>query len=172
MNTAFRAGLAAAAVLALASPVQAAIINRKLDFTSYTNGPIAFHAGSLSFSHDDVTLETVLTDINFSIGGTTFTTENTSIGYYSAFDEFVVGGTISGIEIESETEDFLMGFRRTTNSGYFFYITSDYSRPSYGDVYLTSSTAVPEPSTWAFMIVGMGLAGAAIRGRRRAPLAS
>jgi len=28
-------------------------------------------------------------------------------------------------------------------------------------------SAVPEPSTWAIMIVGMGLAGAAIRGRRR-----
>ena len=38
-------------------------------------------------------------------------------------------------------------------------------------LYSTGSipSAVPEPATWAMMIVGFGLAGAAMRRRREAP---
>jgi len=38
-----------------------------------------------------------------------------------------------------------------------------------GDVQITQIAAVPEPATWAIMLVGFGGLGAAMRGRRRAP---
>lgn len=38
---------------------------------------------------------------------------------------------------------------------------------NYGGVSLRISNAVPEPQTWAFMILGFGAAGLAIRARRR-----
>lgn len=37
---------------------------------------------------------------------------------------------------------------------------------------LGSIAPVPEPATWAMMIIGLGLAGAQLRGRRRTPLAA
>lgn len=42
----------------------------------------------------------------------------------------------------------------------------------YADNFKFSATAVPEPSTWALMIAGFGLAGAALRRRRVLPVCS
>ena len=42
----------------------------------------------------------------------------------------------------------------------------NYADPS--GLIVSTGSAVPEPATWAVMLVGMGLAGAAIRGRRKA----
>lgn len=49
----------------------------------------------------------------------------------------------------------------------------DWGTPTQTSVTLLSSTAVPEPATWAMLIAGFGLAGAGLRksrGQRRAPL--
>jgi len=49
-----------------------------------------------------------------------------------------------------------------------FYLSGDRGTGIGASVQLLQSTAVPEPATWATMIVGFGLTGAAIRRRRSA----
>ena len=48
-------------------------------------------------------------------------------------------------------------------------LASGYMRAGLSDSYFlatTGSVSVPEPAAWALMIMGFGLVGAAIRGRR------
>ena len=67
-----------------------------------------------------------------------------------------------------------IGFRATvgTDNFYGFAFTTGSRLNSYGfetaaNTAITATTAVPEPATWAFMILGFGAVGAAMRYRRR-----
>lgn len=77
----------------------------------------------------------------------------------------------AGNHFTSNTDGTVAGF---TGGWWFAVDTFDADRPANGNTFAvaardftcTSCTAVPEPSTWAMMIVGFGVTGLAVRRRR------
>lgn len=55
-----------------------------------------------------------------------------------------------------------------SNLSFISFTSDDPDGVALGNVSFTSSAAVPEPTTWAMMIVGMGVVGTALRRRRSA----
>jgi hypothetical protein len=119
-----------------------------------------------------------LVDFNYSIGSTSFDMSNT------AFDGSVrIGGAINGIDtVAGSTDDFLFQFIPFQPSG-FLIISPSYLSVATSPIIFSTSLSltakdpdvqnpVPEPSTWAMMLLGFGAAGFAFRRRRPRQLAN
>lgn len=191
MMKAWRIALFAAAAALPVAPVSAAVIAKDLAFTvSNAAGPIANHSGTFSFQYDEDNFSTAtLTAIDFSIGGSAF--DLSTAGLVSAGAGWYLIGLVNGAAISSSgPADFWLGFSEATlaprggmddGSGMpipgtaFRYhasgVTGHFSPSSNSDIKiydLTATAAVPEPTTWALMIVGFGAIGGAMR-RGRLP---
>ena len=86
-----------------------------------------------------------------------------------------VKDTSTGVVIPTYQGDSYLNLRFAID-GTTYYGTADFQTTSGNDVVLHSITynsAAPEPSTWALLIAGVGLSGAALRrGRRESALAA
>jgi PEP-CTERM motif len=164
--------LAAAAVLSLAAPAQAAVTIE--NFT--VAGPIV--SGTFSLAFDDSTSAYSLSALNITLAGSSvaFDTSNSgviSLGDIGRPDFLEIGGNANGgvynigrVGLPPE-DDFAIQFVPTTilQSDGLAYATA--GSINYDSVILT---AVPEPSTWAMMLIGMGAVGGALRAKRRRDL--
>ena len=79
---------------------------------------------------------------------------------------YFAGVTVGSYDVWSQTIATTVGSSYTIDLQYSNY---DYSTPSGFEVF--TNAAVPEPATWALMLVGVGGMGAAMRMRRRAAVA-
>ncbi len=183
----FIKSIAALALLAAAGAAQAAIVvtfnaapvntvfgsysEAGYNF-SYTGGGIAYtwDAGSpnsngtpnliLGFSPvDEITIT--------KVGGGVFTliSADLAVSWYSVVspNTITVNGSVFGIDSTLTTYAF-------NTTGTSFTISGLASNDGYwvGDNFTFSGTAVPEPASWAMLIAGFGLTGAAMRRRRTA----
>ena len=174
MRTQIRAlALALAATALTAGAANAAIELQSYSFTATTPGPITSHSGSFVLAYDDVASTYALDSIDFRLDSFVFNSLNS--GAVAPFtDAFAVGGTY---------ED---GVTSMLGAGYDFVFLSQlqnkinsllYKTPTDTSYHIANSVtltridvptpgAVPEPTTWALMILGFGAAGAALRRRR------
>lgn len=171
------AGLALAiAGLGAAPPSHAAQTFERYEFSADTPGPTASHSGSFSFLYDDETFTPTLLEIDYAIGGTVFTTANaamssqtTPAGYVHLF----LFGKQSGYVLYPAVDDFILTFRIQGPPGYksFAYTQAEADDVVFNayDQFALEKVAVPEPGTWALMILGFGLTGAAVRRRHALP---
>ena len=91
-------------------------------------------------------------------------------GAFPQVDLFLAGGVFnSRAAMGWVTKDFLFRATSTSTSLAFASNTDSYYGPALDNV---SVTGIPEPGTWALMIVGFGLAGGAIRTARSRSLLS
>lgn len=186
--------MAAVLLLASTTPAAAALVTKTYDyagsdFTGGTEVPLVTSvAGRFSFTYDD-------TISNFDYQGpvTSYTTDTaypsfalplTSIGYQHFSNGFgrllQIGGLVGGVAAYYQDVDFYIGildnFMTQTQSVNICYSQTGHS------IYCASPTSaritevinggtggVPEPASWAMLIAGFGMVGAAMR--RRAALA-
>jgi hypothetical protein len=150
------------------SPTQTGVFTSVLD-----NGNLSAEASGQAV----VTATTgLLNDLTFmTINGITFTTATFNIigsGTVSIFGTrangdvytepaFTLGNGSNFFGVTATGGDVLTGFRFTSTDG-----VQDLRQLRLGGV-STMTTAVPEPGTWAMMLVGFGAMGVAMRRRRR-----
>lgn len=108
------------------------------------------------------------------INGQTNFTENAG-DYLSASTSYTLVGANPTIRLSGQTGAFLSGdatvdAMNTAKVG--FTLPQGVTFTSRSGVFLSAVGTVPEPSTWAFMVIGFGLVGAAIRCRRKYPQAT
>ena len=177
--TAALAGLAMAA----AAPGAAQTVVKHYSFTAQTAGPITSHSGSFSYSYDKADpLNLTLLSIDFSLNGLVYDLTTASIFARPTGSEgdFVLFGQEGGTGIFAGSTDFFLGNDRgpipDECCGDFFAYAVDFDQrgvwtagerfvgidPEVGTV---SINAVPEPASWAMMMLGFGLVGAALRRR-------
>ncbi|MBI1196292.1 MAG: PEP-CTERM sorting domain-containing protein [Phenylobacterium sp.] len=123
-----------------------------IDSLAYGNGQLFAAAnffganGLLAFDPQDLTSYDILANLNGEVNSLAF--GDGSI--YAAFDHSIGRYDTAGVELDS------IDTGRRINGYLAFY--SD-----------ATQGGVPEPSAWALMILGFGLAGSAFRARRKAP---
>jgi hypothetical protein len=179
--------LAAAGVFALAAPAGATVTTTDYAFASDV-GP-----GAFTLSCDDAQpYPCSLAAFDFTLGGTAFDTSNTEI--VPAFVDldpsdgippmFLGGYTIGGFGADvldqyGAAPDFKFDFSPSQSlpvSGALLltYIPGQGIAPANITISLAepppSTGAVPEPSTWAMMLLGFAAVGASLRYRRRSKL--
>lgn len=156
-------------------PAQAATLLESYNFSvSGGTGPIASQSGSFQVVYDDVADTRSLLSVTFSIEGTSFNLANTGLQYPFGANRLLIGGISNGLaSSSSNTPDFGLAFNvLTLGSAAFVYSTSTTPNGATGSgVVVTRTTtpfsaAVPEPSTWAMMLIGFGAIGASMRHRR------
>ena len=166
----------ATSALALAAPASATLVTKSYEFTATAlSGPNPDQHGSFSFQYDDADPSTVaLTAIDYKIGSTDFTLRNTGMGV-SDNGDFILGGAEGSIgEVSSPgPDDFLLVFNNQSlivdNFIYHIDGNNDFFLGDDTNVRVTDPLApVPEPATWAMMLVGFGAAGYTLR-RRTTP---
>lgn len=155
----------------------ATVFIETFEFQAVSTGLIPLHSGDFTIQYDDATNAATLLGINFEIGTTVFTTANTGLEYggnnVALGQSYYIGGlAFSPTGISSNTNDFLLHFNPyTRTAGAFYYSTVGLNEIPSGTATLAIATAVPEPATWAMMLLGFGAVGIAMR-RRRSPRAS
>ncbi|WP_416907489.1 MAG: PEPxxWA-CTERM sorting domain-containing protein [Polymorphobacter sp.] len=163
--------------LVAALPAKATTTIENWTFQASTpTGPITSHSGSFSFSYDqDEPFNPTLISVDSRIGDLIFDASNTGIEPFE--DSFAIGGISRGIRplrlpLNGPTADWL--FYVIPTETYFGYVvsTSTFVFPDravrFTREILTAPVGnpVPEPATWAMLIAGFGLIGAAQRKRR------
>lgn len=149
---------------AFAAPASAATVIESYEFTAVTGGTITNHSGKVTFSYDDAdpTILTLL-EIDFELNGFVFDLTNTFAETGAA--DWLVGGTINGGSVLAGTNDFQLS---STNGLYqFSYATAGGGFGFDFSPTVTQVSAVPEPSTWAMLLLGFFAAGGALRSARR-----
>ena len=165
---------AAAALCAAWTGAPAATITKSFTFAATAGGPTTSHAGSFTISYDPTAqfYAPVVDAIDFSLGGTTFDTANTGVVLHFADTlgpQFILGG-LNGQPngISAWSNDFWLIFKPDQPT----FVQFAYSQGA-GQAFLSPTGsiqlagAVPEPSTWAMLILGFGAVGAGMRLRRR-----
>lgn len=162
-------GLIAPALLLGTAPANAAEIITDYEFEASTGGTILSHAGSFSLSFNTVTKLYTLTAIKFAVGSTAFTLDN------AAAENFGTGWAIFGKNNNSFVEVGVNDFYLDQFDGEYFFA---YTAAGFEDrAFAFSSTdtlsvkevgsAVPEPGTWAMLILGFLGIGASMRAARQ-----
>lgn len=167
--------LAAVAAAVIASPTAAA---QHLDFTGiFSSGPNASLSGTVDYE---------LVDGNFTLLGSTLTvgsttiTEDLSKFYPGSTEDLVLIGNRAGDDLTG-TDNYFLTINLNPFTGLFFddgdlglYYSTASSSSFYTTYNLqldTSSEAVPEPATWAMMLLGFGAVGYSMRRKRIAAVA-
>ena len=155
-------GLVAAVLLAAgASPAEATVVNYAFSGAG---------SGTMALDYDGSFYE--LDTLSLTLGTATFNESNSGlfpyVGTYYAF-----GGNLNGVgSVASNTDDFLFLFdpSLTSQTGAFFnaYNAGNQDRLP-GSLSITQAAAVPEPASWAMMLLGFGAIGFAMRRSRRRP---
>ena len=86
---------------------------------------------------------------------------------YTFDDGTSVPGLAFGSVVVGSYDTFSQTFATVAGTTY-DYTFNYYNTYDPSGLVVSTGTAVPEPATWAVMLLGMGLAGAAVRGRRKA----
>lgn len=146
--------LAAIAALSFAAPAQAVIINYTVSGSAIGTFALDLNAGVYSLSAADILA-----------GGNHFTSANTSLVSFAP--SYYIGGTLNGANgITSGTDDFLIRFLPALKSQNASIAVTNIGQPPMHvpDVLITQlAGTVPEPSTWAMMLLGFGGIGMAVR---------
>jgi hypothetical protein len=168
MKIAFMLGLALCAV---AAPASAAVTVTNYTFTGVV-GSIVPIRGTFGLGHDDVLGTNSLQSLNFTLGGTTFTTANAS--FFDGGTSGIIGGNVNGLNGISCSsgcvDDFALSLNSLPNLSWG---TIRYSVSTSPDINsdavnfaLAPTSGVPEPATWAMMLFGFGAIGFWLRRRR------
>jgi len=175
---AYAFGLLAAAVPACAA--QAAPILQSYTFQGLLNDGSKTVTGAFTLLQDSTTKTASLQSIDFKIGSTIYNTTTAILTRLEVAADspqaFRLWGNVNnpfGQGVQGTTEDFSLDFNPFTLATWNLLYSE--ANPTY---FVHSSTgsnltiaaaapAVPEPATWAMMIGGFGLAGAAMRRRAR-----
>jgi hypothetical protein len=182
MRKMFSAAVAALA-LTLSAPAAAAIVVTDYSFTANTVGGLpTAQSGTFSVAYNDANPSApfTLTGLNLTIGSTLFTTANTWVLQSPGGFNIAGGFQFQGFSVLEGTDDFTLSF--VTSGGqlvpYFFESTRagltgiGSSDVAHGLAVTQLTGAVPEPATWAMMILGFGGIGFAMRRRRKPALLS
>jgi hypothetical protein len=123
------------------------------------SAPIDPVTGSFTYDAPSITSDpTSLTAVNLTIGGHAYTL--TEVGSEAVGSEALIGGVVNGVDaVASGTDDFFLFAYATSNTQAVFEGTN------FTQFNVTAATPVPEPSTWAMMLVGF--AGLGYAGYRR-----
>jgi hypothetical protein len=159
----------AGAALALASPAQATIVTTNYNVTS-TAGSGTF---TLDFDTNSSTYSLTALDFSLTGGALTFDTSNADV--VGGGPGLVLGGDtagVSAIDTSLGLDDFAFGFDPTqvSQGRTILYTIGSLQSFATADVTITQITgegSVPEPATWAMMLLGFGAMGFALR--RRSP---
>ena len=158
----------AACAAGAAAPAGAAIITTNYTVSGGTSG-------TFTLDFNDATSAYTLTALNLTIpgGATTFTTANSGI-QFPLGPILVLGANVSGVDTivrAAGQDDFFLNFDATLASQTSTLSYFDANPPAFNFTNVTitqgSPTApVPEPATWAMMLVGLGAIGVAARNRK------
>ncbi|MES2325864.1 MAG: PEPxxWA-CTERM sorting domain-containing protein [Pseudomonadota bacterium] len=164
------AAVAAAVALSLATPAQAAVT-----ITNFTvTGPVV--SGTFALAFDDSTSAYSLSALNLTLAGSSVAFDTSNSGLISLADigrpDFLeIGGLANGGVYNIgqagviPADDFAFEFVPTIISQ-----SAGLSYDTNGIINQANSvtiTAVPEPSTWAMMLIGFGAIGWQLRRRKR-----
>jgi hypothetical protein len=166
--------LAAVAALSIAAPAEATVIT-----TSYS--VIGTGSGTFSLACDNsdpLGAACTLTALNFVLGSTTFTTSNAGMVLGSLDSNFlytqVIGGNVSGVNTVlagAALDDFafLVHPADTLQTFPLVYSFAGGQQVQQGSITITqvASASVPEPASWAMMLLGFGVIGLAMRRRKK-----
>jgi len=152
-----RIALAFAAVAALSAtaPARASVIVTDFQIIS---GPAT---GTFSLGFDTNTSLYSLVAINLPIGSTLFDTSHA--GLFQAGKDIMIGGNPSGVTVLDPTDD---DFKFTLQGGTFSSFFDVFFEIRPGDSMLATVKTLPEPGTWAMMLLGFGAIGLVMRRRR------
>lgn len=153
--------LAAAAALSVSAPARATTIVKDYGVTGTATGTfrLLFDTNTSLFS---------LTALNLLIGGTSWTTANAGLAQTPTY--LAIGGNASGFDVlDPANDDFR--FRIDTSGGLnsFFDIFVEVTPRQFSGQ--SAAREMPEPATWAMLLLGFGAIGLAMR-RRRLPVAA
>lgn len=173
----------AAAVLAMgvsASAASAAVVTRSFEFFATNFGPgapLANVSGTFTITFDPALSVGAGTLDTLSVPGLGLNAGNTGFTYSAVpgmpmFSALTVGGVVGGIGgVAAGANDFALSFMGPGTDP-FSYLPLSFSYSTAGgsvwagDFQVSPAAPVPEPATWAMMIAGFGLAGAALRRRK------
>ena len=165
MNRIILAGAAAAAALSVAAPAQATVT-----MTNYAISGTG--TGTFTLSYDSTTSAYSLVTLDFSLAGSTYDTSNSGIAVNGS--DLVLGAFAGGgvLTVDGTFNDFWLWFDPTlasqSVSGFNAYYGTGTGLLRAGSYTVTQVTAgVPEPATWALMLLGFGGMGLVVRRRRR-----
>jgi hypothetical protein len=134
------------------------------------SAPIDPVTGSFTYDAPSITSDpTSLTAVNLTIGGHAYTL--TEVGSEAVGSEALIGGVVNGVDaVASGTDDFFLVWTPVSSvPDVFAYATSNtqavFEGTNFTQFNVTAATPVPEPSTWAMMLVGF--AGLGYAGYRR-----
>jgi len=162
-----KSALAIAAVTALSITTPAAA---SITTTNYTLSGAG--SGTMSIDFDDVALTTSLSALNFTLTGGSTTFDLLNAGYASG----LLGGNVSGVDVVSSfagEDDFFTFLSLSSPLGAHFtsYFIAGNQGISEGTLTVAlappNTPGVPEPTTWAMMLLGFGAIGLTIRRRRK-----
>jgi hypothetical protein len=148
------------------------------DFTySYLGSTVA--TGSFSYATGDTGVLTYsdLTAFSVTVAGVTYDladvdalTDYVYFGYDTSSNDFVTSGDLCGyggcglvFSLSASNDGGTDGFEFNNVPGYYV----EYSTGNFGMIDTITITGVPEPASWALMLVGLGGLGAALRSRRK-----
>lgn len=162
-------GLAAATALSITAAAEAAVVTTDYTFTSSAG------SGTFSIDFDNVSQSYSLSAFDFLLGSTSFDTSNTGILTLGSPPSVVgaqLGGTVSGVNVLDGTgtnDDFSFAVIFAANPTIIsmVYQLAGTQGTFFSDVTISEvPSAVPEPATWAMMLIGLGAIGLATRRRR------
>jgi hypothetical protein len=163
--------IAAVAALSITAQAHAAIVTTDYTFTTGDAG-----SGTFSVDIDFAANSFVLSAFDYTLGSTTFTTANVTLEQTGGFD-FVIGGNTNGATIVSSlggADDFVFDWGPGPvfpPSSFTYYVAADIfpERTTSNTLAFaeTPTSGVPEPASWAMMLLGFGGIGMALRGKGR-----
>jgi hypothetical protein len=167
-----------AATQAAAAPVYTSIgadLSAAAYTFNYAGSAFTFGFNGDYFGGGPITIQTAGGgEVNTIFGQpTTYFTDRGTVTFgpgqqYAAFGSptpirFTNGDNFIGLRAVTSAGDAFYGFAFTTNN-----VLNSIGFETVANATITATTAVPEPATWALLIGGFGMAGAALRRRERA----